>query len=181
MNNMKKLITPLLTLVVVAACHAQESHLDRFYEKFDGSGAETAKGSINLSLLMNLGGADSSNGWMKKVTMCRFLVLDSVKTAKANQEWAELTQSLKDDHFEEWMSVRKGKSNFRVMGKDRKDSQEDVVCVAVGEQGAGVLFHIRGRFTADDKARIQEMMQDRNDGTGRVLTLEQGGLINVKN
>src|SRR5580658_7443187 len=130
---MKKIIIPLLTLLVAVACHAQESHLDQFYQKFDAAGAETTKGSINLALLMNLGASDSSDGWMKKVTMCRFLTIDSAKTPKAAQEWADLTQSLKDDHFEEWMSVRKGKSNFRIMARDRKDGQEDVVCVVVGE------------------------------------------------
>lgn len=168
---MKKITTPLLllsvavmTLLMAVACQAQESHLDRFYQKFDAYGEETAKGSIDLSLLLRLGGADSSNSWMKKVTMCRFLTLDSVKTSKAGQVWADLTQSLKDDHFEEWMSVRKGKSNFRFMTRDRKDGQEDFVCLAVGENGNGVFFHIRGKFTADDKARIQEMLQDRNDG-----------------
>jgi hypothetical protein len=164
MINMKKIITPLLILLVAAACHAQESHLDQFYQKFDAAGAESAKGSINLSLLFNLGGEDSSDSWMKKVTMCRFLTLDPEKSAKAGQEWTELLQSLKDDHFEEWMSVRKGKNNFKVMGKDRKDGQQDVVCVAVGEHGGGVLFHLRGKFSADDKARIQEMMQDREGG-----------------
>jgi hypothetical protein len=159
---MKKIIIPLLTLLVAVACHAQESHLDQFYQKFDAAGAETTKGSINLALLLNLGGeADSTNSWMKKVTMCRFLTLDPGKSAKAGQEWAELTQSLKDDQFEEWMSVRKGKSNFRIMAKDRKDGQEDVVCVAVDEHGEGVLFHLRGKFSTGDRARIREMMNDR--------------------
>ncbi|HET6252618.1 MAG TPA: DUF4252 domain-containing protein [Puia sp.] len=159
---MKKIIMPLLALLVVASCQAQESHLDQWYQKFDASGAETAKGSINLSLMFNLGGNDSSNSWMKKVTMCRFITIDSVKTAKAAQEWAELKQSLKDDHFEEWMSVRKGKSDFRIMARDRKDGQEDVVCLAMDEKGGGgVFFHLRGRFSSEDKAHLETMMQDR--------------------
>jgi Domain of unknown function (DUF4252) len=167
MINMKKIITPLLALLVVVACHAQESHLDQFYEKFDAAGEDITKGSINLSLLLNLGGSggsggsDSSDGWMKKVTMCRFLTIDSQKMLKAGQEWAELTQSLKDDHFEEWMSIRKGKSNFRIMARDRKDGQEDVVCVGVNADGGGVFFHLRGRFTAADKAHIRTIMHDR--------------------
>ena len=161
MINMKKIITPLFTLLVAVACHAQESHLDQFYQKFDAAGAEATKGSINLALLFNLGANDSTDSWMKKVTLCRFMAIDSIKTAKAAQEWAELTQSLKDDHFEEWMSVRKGKSNLRVMARDRKDGQQDVVCLAVDERGGGVFFHLRGRFSAADKARIQTAMQDR--------------------
>lgn len=162
MINMKKIITPLLTLLVAVSCHAQESHLDQFYQKFDAAGAETTKGSINLSLLLNLStSTDSSNGWMKKITLCRFLTIDSVKMQKAGREWAELTQSLKDDHFEEWMSIRKGKSNFRIMARDRQDGQEDVVLVGVDTNGGGVFFHLRGKFTAADKAHIQTVMNDR--------------------
>jgi hypothetical protein len=160
MINMKKIITPLMTLLFAVACQAQESHLDQFYQKFDAAGAETTKGSINLALLMNFGEKDSSDSWLKKVTFCRFLTLDPEKSPKAGQEWADLTQSLKDDHFEEWMSVRKGKSNFRLLAKDRKDGQEDVVCVCVDEHGEGVFFHLRGKFSAADKARIQAAMQD---------------------
>jgi hypothetical protein len=160
MINMKKIIAPLFTLLVAAACHAQESHLDQFYQKFDAAGAETTKGSINLALLLNLStSADSSDAWMKKVTMCRFITIDSAKMAKAGEEWAELTQSLKDDHFEEWMSIRKGKSNFRLLARDRKDGQQDVVLVGVDTDGGRVFFHLRGRFTAADKARVQAAMQ----------------------
>jgi hypothetical protein len=156
---MKKIIIPLLTLLVAVACHAQESHLDQFYQKFDAAGAETTKGSINMALLFNLGATDSSDSWMKKVTMCRFMAIDSVKTSKAAEEWTELAQSLRDDHFEEWMSIRKGKSNFRLMARDRKDGLEDVVCLGVNADGGGVFIHLRGRFTAADKTRIQGAMQ----------------------
>jgi hypothetical protein len=184
MKNMKKIIIPLMTMLVTVACHAQESHLDQFYQKLDAAGTETTKGSMNLTLLLNLAGSDSSNSWMKKVTVCRFLAMDSLEAPKAGQEWADLTESLKADHFEECMSVRKGKSNFRIMTKDRKDGQEDVVCVVTGDHGGGVFFHVRGRFSAADKARIQKMMQDRegnSEGTGRVIGLRPDGLIIVKN
>src|SRR5579863_7861563 len=160
MINMKKIMMPLMTLLVAVACNAQESHLDRFYHKFDAAGAETATGSINLALLMNFAGSDSSDSWMKKVTLCRFMTLDPEKSAMAGEEWADLTQSLKDDQFEEWMTVRKGKSNFKLMAKDRKDGQEDVVCVATGDRGEGVFFHLRGRFTAADKERIRAAMRE---------------------
>jgi Domain of unknown function (DUF4252) len=158
---MKKMFTPLLTLLVVAACHAQESHLDQFYQKFDAAGAETTKGSINLALLLNFSSSDTTDSWTKRVTMCRFLAIDPAKTPKAAEEWADLKQSLKDDHFEEWMSVRKGKSDFRLMARNRKDGQEDVICLAVDEHGEGVFFHLRGKFSEADKVRIQAAMQDR--------------------
>jgi hypothetical protein len=158
--NMKKIITPVMVLLVTVACHAQESHLDQFYQKFDASGSETTKGSINLALLLNFSSSDTADSWTKKVTMCRFMTIDPAKTPTAGQEWAELKQSLKDDHFEEWMSVRKGKGNFRLLAKERKDGQEDIVAVATDEHGQGVFFHLRGRFTAADKARMEAALEN---------------------
>jgi hypothetical protein len=140
---------------------ARETHLDQFYQKFSSGGAESATGSINLALLLNISSPDSTNGWWHRVTLCRFMTIDKEKTPGAAEEWEELTQSLKDDHFEEWMSVRHGKGNFRVMARDRKDGQEDVACVAIDQQGSGVFFHLRGRFYAADKARIEAAIQDR--------------------
>ena len=46
-------------------------------------------------------------------------------------------------------------ANFQIMTKGRKDGQEDVVCVISGDHGGGVFIHVRGRFSAADKVRIQ--------------------------
>jgi hypothetical protein len=159
---MKKLFSPLLLICVIMSCNAQDTHLEQFYHKYDSAGAETTKGTINLALLMNFATAeDSSNGWWKKVTMCRFLAVDPAKSGKAGEEWGDLTRSIKEDHFEEWMSFRQGKGMFRVLSRDRRDGQEDIVCLAMDEHGGGVFFHLRGRFDAGDKAHIQASMQDR--------------------
>ena len=167
---MKKLFTPLLAvLFTFTACaqdthpdHAQDTHLDQFYQKFNSGENETSNGTINLSLLLNLSASSNpaDSGWWHKITLCRFLTIDPGKTASAGKEWSELNQSLRDDHFEEWMSVRHGKENFRMLARDRKDGQEDVVCVAVDKNGSGVFFHLRGRFSAADKDRIGAALQD---------------------
>jgi hypothetical protein len=158
---MKKFIAPLLILLISCGADAQETHLDQFYQKYNSGGAESSVGSINLSLLLNISSPDSTDGWWHRVSMCRFMTIDKEKTPRAGQEWDELTQSLRDDHFAEWMSVRHGKENFRLMAKDRKDGQEDVVCVAIDQHGSGVFIHLRGRFSAADKARIEAAVQDR--------------------
>jgi hypothetical protein len=160
---MKKFIAPMLILLISCGADAQETHLDQFYRKYNSGGAESSVGSINLSLLLNISSPDSTDGWWHRVSMCRFLTIDKEKTPRAGQEWDELTQSLRDDHFEEWMSVRHGKENIRLMAKDRKDGQEEVVCVAIDQHGSGVFIHLRGRFSAADKARIEAAVQDRQD------------------
>jgi hypothetical protein len=161
---MKKLFTPLLAVLFTFTACAQDTHLDQFYQKFNSGENETSNGTINLSLLLNLSSSSntSDSGWWHKITLCRFIAIDSAKTAGAAKEWSELNQSLKDDHFEEWMSVRHGKEKFRMLARERKDGQEDVVCVAIDENGSGVFFHLRGHFSAADKDRIGAALQEHN-------------------
>ncbi|HEV2355484.1 MAG TPA: DUF4252 domain-containing protein [Puia sp.] len=164
---MKKLLTPLLVLVTAASCHAQDSHLDQFYRKFDGHGAETTQGTINLALLLNFSSSDTSNRWFRKVTLCRFMAIQPEKSPAAGEEWDELQQSLKEDHFEEWMSVRHGKDNFRMLSRVRSDGQQDIVCLAASPHGGGVFFHVRGRFSAADLEKIESSLEnsDKSDGS----------------
>jgi hypothetical protein len=166
---MKKLFFPLFVVLISFSACAQENHLDQFYQKFNsgensGSGniSFSGSGSFNISLLLNLSSDNAADtSWWHKITMCRFLTIDSGK-AQNSQAWAALNQVLREDHFEEWMTVRHGKENFRLLSKDRKDGQEDVVCVAIDKNGSGVFFHLRGRFSADDKSRIGAALQDKN-------------------
>ena len=160
---MKKLLTPLLFVVLATSCQAQESHLDQFYHKYDAGGSESVSGTINLALLLNFSSSDksdTSNNWLSKVTLCRFIIIDPEKGPRAGEEWNDLQQSVKEDHFEECMTVRHGKDNFRMMIRERKDGQEDLVCLATGQHSGGVFFHVRGRFSAADRARIGAALRD---------------------
>jgi hypothetical protein len=113
---------------------------------------------------LNAGSADSAgSGWLNRITMVRFMTIDAAKTPSASQEWGELTHSLQADHFEEWMSVRKGKGDFRLLSKDRPDGQEEVVCVIVDKDGNGLFFHLRGRFSAADREKIQSALQEHRE------------------
>ena len=170
---MKKIIFPLSFFLISLTACAQPTHLDRFYRKFNLAGNDNDGGfggSINPSFLLNISGsfksgiagsgknvtADSvKNDWFHKITMLRCLTIDATNTPSADREWDELAQSLRDDHFEEWFSIRKGKGHIRLLSKDGKDGQQDVVCVVVGDKGDGLFFHLRGNFSAADKARME--------------------------
>jgi hypothetical protein len=157
---MKQSMFPFLMLLVSLAACGQESHLDRFYHKFAAEGTNDLTGSVNPSFLLNIScGGSGDSGWMHKITMVRCLTVDAGKTPDAGQEWNELAQSLRAYHFEEWFSIRH-KGDIRLLSKDRADGQEEVVCVIVDQHGSGLLFHLRGRFTAADKDRISGAFRD---------------------
>ncbi len=164
---MQKIFLPVLVLLVSFTACAQPSHLDQFYQKFNAGGSDggSAGGSgfINPSLLLNISCSDpDSCRWRHKITLLRFLTIDGSKTPTAGREWNELAQSLREDHFEEWISVRKGKGNLRLLSKDGKDGQEDIVCLIIDKDGNGIFFHLRGRFSAADKTSIEAAFQGRN-------------------
>jgi hypothetical protein len=159
---MQKTLLPLLILLVSFSACAQPSHLDQFYQKFNAAGSDVGSGFINPSLLLNISCSDpDSCKWRHKITLLRFLTIDGSKTPTAGREWNELDQSLHADRFEEWISIRKGKGHVRLLSKDRKDGQEDIVCLIVDKEGNGIFFHLRGSFSAADKTSIEAAFQDR--------------------
>ena len=159
---MKKLTLPLLILVAFSAC-AQPAHLDKFYQKYHAM--QDNKDGFDPGLLFTAsfsGGHDSDdkNNWLSKVTSVRCLIIDGKKAVDPTQEWNDLTASLRADHFEEWFSVRKGKGRVQLLSLDNKDNVEDIACVIVSDDGGGLFFHLRGHFTAADKARMESALQE---------------------
>ena len=53
-----------------------------------------------------------------------------------------------------------------MLTSDGKGGVEDVVCIIVGNEGNGLFFHMRGRFSAADKERIKAAFQEKGSGGG---------------
>lgn len=161
---MKKLTFPLLILTITLSACAQSSHLDKFYEHYhaaDGDGGIDPGFLLNASFAFNRadGKDDKEGNWTRRITSVRCLIIDSKKTPDASREWSELASSLRADRFEEWFSVRKGQGRLQLLSRDKDDVMEDVACLIVGDDGSGLFFHLRGHFTAADRARIESALQ----------------------
>ena len=96
---------------------------------------------------------------MHKITSIRCLIIDARNSTAGGREWSDLGVSLRADRFEEWISVRKGKSRFQLLSRDGRDDQKDIACLIVGDDGGGLFFHLRGHFTDADKAKIEAALQ----------------------
>jgi len=155
---------PLVFFLAAFAACGQSPHLDDFYRKYHSQGDGDTKVSIDPGLLFSANFAgnanDSDKDWMHRITSIRCLLIDAKNSEAGGREWSELGTSLKADHFEEWISVRKGKSRFQLLSRDGNDNQEDIACLIVGDDGGGLFFHLRGHFTAADKARIKAALQN---------------------
>jgi hypothetical protein len=162
-NNMQKMTLPLLLLLTAFTACAQPSHLDEFFRKYHSGGDGNTNISVDPGFLFSASFApnanDSDKGWMHKISSIRCLIIDAKNSTTSGREWADLASSLQADRFEEWISIRKGKSRFQLLSRDGRDNQKDIACLIIGDDGGGLFFHLRGHFTDADKARIEAALQ----------------------
>ena len=158
---MKKLTFPLLVLLFAFSACAQSSHLDKFYQQYhdtDNGGGIDPSFLFNASFSLNNTDSKDDN-WFHKITSVRCLIIDGKKTPDAAREWSDLSASLRADHFEEWLSIRKGQGRLQLLSHDKSDVMDEVACLIVGDDGSGLFFHLRGHFTAADRARMEAALQ----------------------
>jgi len=156
---------PLLIILAAFSACAQPSHLDEFYRKYqatEGTDKLSVDPAFLFSASFNRDAADSDKDWTHRITSIRCLIIDGKKSTTGAHEWSDLGASLRADRFEEWVSVRKGKSRFQLLSRDGQANQKEIACLIVGEDGGGLFFHLRGHFTDADKARIEAALQSRD-------------------
>jgi hypothetical protein len=174
---MNKLLFPLALLLTLSACSQhpdqrssgdESPSLDKFYNRFHTDDKEGGI-SIDPGFLLNAGfsGKDDDkdhSGWMHKVTHVRLLILDDKATPARQQEWSELSRSLRDDRFDELFTIRQGKDRVQLLSKERADGEKEVVFLAGDKEGGGLFIHFRGSFTAQDMEKIQSALQNKKKG-----------------
>ncbi|HXB95620.1 MAG TPA: DUF4252 domain-containing protein [Puia sp.] len=160
---MYKMMLPLMVLLTTVSACAQSPHLDEFYRKYHDGADGVDKVSMDPGFLFSASFSgnsdDTGKSWMHRITSVRCLIIDGKKSTMGEREWSDLGASLQADRFEEWFSARKGKSRFQLLSRDGKDNLEDIACLIIGDDGGGLFFHLRGHFTAADKARIESALQ----------------------
>lgn len=172
MRASKKLTFPLLILAFTFSACAQSSHLDKFYQQYHDTGADLGldpnflfsasfggKEEADNDNKDNSGNHDKDSNWMHKITHIRCMIIDGKKTPNAAGEWSDLSGALRADHFEEWFSIRKGTGRVQLLSRDKGATMEEIACVIVGDDGSGLFFHLRGHFTAADRARMESALQ----------------------
>lgn len=161
---MQKILLPLALLVITLTSCAQSSGLDRFYNKFSADGKVSGDLSLDPAFLLNASFSGDSNNdnktWLHKITRVRLLILDAKKTPSVQGEWSELSQSLKEDRFDELLMIRKGKERLQLLSKDGKDGQKEVAFLAGDKEGSGIFIHFCGHFTAKDLEQMQSSLQN---------------------
>ena len=150
---MKTYLLPLLTLLITGIACAQPSHLDKVYQRYNNADGQIG---IDPGILLNVSFSS------KKISVLHCLIIDGKKNPNAAREFRDLEHAVIDDHFEEWFSIRKGKGRVGAWSLDGPGDLTDLVCLLVGDNDGGLFFHLRGHFTAADKARIEAALQQQD-------------------
>jgi hypothetical protein len=165
---MQKFLLPVAFVITSLSSCAQQSHLDKFYQKYHSTDGITFSAGTNISIdpsfLLNAnfsgnsGGTD--NNWMRKVTNLRLLILNGEKNPGAEQQWTELEGSLRQDGFEELITVRHGKDRFRLLSKEGQGDIKQIALLIAGKEGGGLFFHFKGHFTEKDMDLMRSALQE---------------------
>lgn len=159
-NKMKLAILPILFFGFTAC--AQQSHVDRFYEKYRNTSEKDGlwvSPSFLFQASFTSKEVKDNDNWLRKITKLECLSIDSGN----DREWEDLSKSLRKDDFEEWFSVRHGKERVQLLSHEGVGDIGEIVCVLAGKEGKGLFFHLRGHFSAADKDRVKAMFDDPND------------------
>ncbi|HVU55169.1 MAG TPA: DUF4252 domain-containing protein [Puia sp.] len=116
--------------------------------------------STNASFMLQASfhGREDGN-WIQKVTQVKVMILDKKKAADVEQ-WDKLVRELRDQRYEELVSVRKGQDRVRLMSRDGDGVKE--VAFLAGDKDGGLYIQFAGKFTQHDLEQMRLSIQDKD-------------------
>jgi len=140
-NNMTKCILSVALILMVSAGYGQQASF-----------------STNASFMLQASFHGKEDGsWIQKVTQVKLMILDKKKAADAAQ-WNKVVSELRDQRYEELVSIRKGESRVRLMSRDGDGVKE--VAFLAGDGDGGLYIQFAGKFTQHDLEQMQLSIRD---------------------
>ena len=119
---------------------------------------QQASFSTNASFMLQASFHGKEDGsWIQKVTQVKLMILDKKKAADAAQ-WNKVVSELRDQRYEELVSIRKGESRVRLMSRDGDGVKE--VAFLAGDGDGGLYIQFAGKFTQHDLEQMQLSIRD---------------------
>ncbi len=144
-NNMRTYLLPLVAILIGINACAQPSHLDLAYQQFNGD----ASMSFDPGIMLNISFSS------KKISVLHCFIVDGKKTPDAGRRRRNVDRAVREDQFEEWFSIRKGRGRVAAYSLEGPGGLTDLVCLLVGDDDGGLYFHLRGHFSEEDKHKIE--------------------------
>jgi len=119
---------------------------------------QQASFSTNASFMLQASFHGKEDGtWIQKVTQVKLMILDKKKAADVGQ-WDKLARELRDQRYEELVSIRKGENRLRLMSRDGDGVKE--VAFLAGDGDGGLYIQFAGKFTQHDLEQMQLSIRD---------------------
>ncbi len=93
----------------------------------------------------------SVDRWKGKITQFSIKLLDGKHT--------RLSGELRDQQFEDLLSIRKGEERVQLMFKEKEDGLKEVAFLAEGKEG-GLFIRCTGRFSQKDLDQMTSSLKE---------------------
>ena len=148
---MKKLTVLSMLLVISQLSYGQSDALDKFMGRFKGK-----EGVMKMSFNGNFD--FSSDDKLKsynfksaksKITGVRLFILGE-KAQVQNADFQLLVDDMKHNHFDDFMTVRKGGDRVHFMGRETSKGYTDITFLTKDDKGGAFLMCLEGFFSKHD-------------------------------
>ena len=147
---MTKCILSVALVLMVGAGYGQQASFSTNASFMLSATLRAGGPSAEGQTLAKHGKEDGS--WIQKVTQLKVVIMDKKKTADAEQ-WDKLVRELRDQRYEELMSIRKGENRMRLMSRDGDGVKE--MAFLAGDGDGGLYIQFAGKFTQHDLEQMQ--------------------------
>ena len=158
---MKRIVLTLIIAACAAALYSQKNNLDSFFDKYSdmaGYTVVTINGNL-FGLLKNFDDDPDLEDLDGKITAIRLVASDGHDAGAGKSFLQEINNAIKQEKYEEFMTVRNHDSDLRFMVKSQGSSISEILLIASGEEEA--VIQIRGDFTREDAYRMTENKGER--------------------
>ncbi len=149
---MKKVITAIIALAVPVLLMAQNSAVDRLFEKYSGKeGVTTVKISpevFQVVKAMEIEDIETKEFPFDKIASVKILTIEEEELWKGVNFYEEIKNDLDVDDFAEVMTVQDGGETVRMWMKVDQSTLSEFLLIVGGDDN--VMIYITGNFNMND-------------------------------
>ncbi|MEN8158254.1 MAG: DUF4252 domain-containing protein [Bacteroidota bacterium] len=162
---MKKIVLLILTVALPALMMAQNSAVDKLFNKYKGEdGVTVVRLSPELFQVMNamdIEEFDNSEIPFDKVASIKILTIEDEEAFKGVNFYDEIRDELDVENYAEVMTINDGSETVRMWMKADKTEVTEFLLIVGGDDN--VLIYITGNFNMKDLEELAESFDEEID------------------
>ena len=155
---MKKLVLALLITLVPAWVLAQNSAIDRVFEKYAGKDGfvtvQISKGLLRLAA--DIDEDEETDQLLKSINGIKILAVEDEGLNAGLNFYAEVMASIKTENYEELMTVNSGDADVVFLARKNGERLSELILLVGGDDNA--LIYINGDILLKDVSKLSKSL-----------------------